>query len=143
MRILETAEEAGLVHLTPNTADKMGFICNCCSCCCKMLGAVTMLKATASHPVSNFHASVNYDDCTACGLCEDRCPTKAIAMDDVAIVDRRLCIGCGLCASECPTEAINLVRKIDSIEPPAGAKDLALKIAQEKDRVDAFLANLT
>jgi len=143
LKILEETEEVGLVHLTSNTSDRIGFICSCCSCCCVALGVATRIKDAASHPVSNFYASVNVDDCNACGVCEDRCPAKAITVADVAVIDVPLCIGCGLCASACPTKAIDLIRKADSIEPPAGAKELALKAADERGRADAFLANLT
>jgi electron transport complex protein RnfB len=143
LKILEETEEVGLVHLTSNTSERIGFICSCCSCCCVALGVATRVKDAASHPVSNFYASVNVDDCNACGVCEDRCPAKAVTVGDVAVIDVPLCIGCGLCASACPTEAIDLIRKSDSIQPPAGTKELALKVAEERGRVDAFLANLT
>jgi len=143
LKILEAVEEAGLVHLTSNTADRIGFICNCCPCCCVALAVTTRLKNAASHPISNFYASVNAEHCNACGVCEDKCPAKAINMGDVAIVDVSLCIGCGLCASACPAEAIDLIRRVDSTEPPAGVKELALKAAQERGRLGNFLANLT
>ena len=143
LRILEECEEAGLVHTTSNTSDRIGLICNCCPCCCVTLGAATRLRDAASHPVSSFYSSVSADDCSGCGVCEDRCPAEAITVGDVAIVDVVLCIGCGLCASACPTEAIALVRRADGTEPPAAARDLALKVAQEKGRTEAFLANLT
>ena len=143
LKILEEAEEAGLVHTTSNTSDRIGLICSCCPCCCVTLGAVTRLKGAASHPVSNFYACVEATDCNACGVCEDRCPAKAIMVGDVAVIDVGLCIGCGLCASGCPTEAIELKRRTDSAEPPAQAKDLALRVAEEKGRLETFLANVT
>ena len=143
LKTLEECEDIGLVHITSNTSDRILLICNCCPCCCNALGAATRLKNTVSHPISNFYASVNPDDCNACRACEDRCPVKAITVDDVAALDVSLCIGCGLCASACPTDAITLNRRADSIEPPAGMKELYLKMAEEKGRVEAFLGNLT
>jgi ferredoxin len=142
LNILEETEKAGLVHLTVNATDKIGLICSCCPCCCVALGAITRLKDTTSHPMSNFYASVNVEDCNACGICEDRCPVKAINLDNVAIVDVHLCIGCGLCGSACPTGAISLNRRADSAEPPLQGKELALRVAQEKGRLDVFWANL-
>jgi len=142
LKILEKCEDVGLVHITTNTSNRIVLICNCCPCCCHALGAVTRIKDTVSYPVSNFYASVNPDDCNACGVCEDRCPAKAITVDDAAAIDVSLCIGCGLCASACPTEAIALNRRADSIEPPADIKKLYVKIAQEKGRLEAFLGNL-
>lgn len=143
LKILDEAEEAGLVHVASNTSDRIMFICNCCPCCCLSLGAVTRLKDTVSHPVSNFYTCVNAEDCNACGICEDRCPAKAITLGDVAVVNARLCIGCGLCASACATGAIELSRRAESTEPPAAGKELTLKVAQEKGRLEAFLASLT
>ena len=142
MKVLEECEDAGLVHVTMNSIDRNTLICNCCPCCCNMIGAITRLKGTVSYPVSNFYSFIAVDDCTACGLCEDRCPSKAITIDDVAVVDLSRCIGCGLCASACPTDAIALQRRDDSTEPPADVKELYLKIAEEKGRLEAFLGNL-
>ena len=142
LKILEECEDAGLVHCTSNTSDNLMLLCNCCPCCCHAIGAVTRIKDTVSHPVSNFYASVNVDDCNACGVCEDRCPTKAITVTDVAAINVPLCIGCGLCASACVTDAIALNRRDDSIEPPANLGELYLKMAEEKGRVAAFMDNL-
>ena len=143
LKVLEECEDAGLVHVTMNSIGRNTLICNCCPCCCNMIGAITRLKGTVSYPVSNFYSFIAVGDCTACGLCEDRCPSKAITIDDVAVVDLSRCIGCGLCASACPTDAIALNRRDDSTEPPADVKELYLKIAEEKGRLEAFLGNLT
>ncbi|MBL7209090.1 MAG: 4Fe-4S binding protein [Dehalococcoidia bacterium] len=142
LKILQECEDIGLVHCTSNTSDRLMLLCNCCPCCCHALGAITRIKDTVSHPVSNFYASVNVDDCNACGVCEDRCPAEAIAVDDVAAINVSLCIGCGLCASACPTDAIALNRRDESIEPPANIRELYLKMAEEKGRVEAFMGNL-
>ncbi len=142
LKVLEECEDAGLVHITMNSVDRNTLICNCCPCCCNMIGALTRIKDAVSYPVSNFYSSINTDDCTACGLCEDRCPAKAISIDDVAVVDLSLCIGCGLCASACPTDAITLIRRDDSVDPPADIKELYLTIAEEKGRLEDFLGNL-
>ncbi len=141
-KILEQAEEAGLVHCTSNTLDRIEYICNCCRCCCGLLGAATRLKNTVSYPVSNFYSSIYTPSCTGCRICEEKCPVKAITVNEVAAVNTTLCLGCGLCASACPTEAITLRRKINSIEPPKSARDLYLRVAQEKGRLDTFIANI-
>ncbi len=142
-KILKQAEEAGLVHCTSNTLDRLEYICNCCPCCCGILGAATRLKGTASKPVSNFYSTIYAESCNGCRICEDRCPVEAITVNDTAIVDTNLCLGCGLCASACPTEAITLRRKADSTEPPKKFRDLYLQVAKEKGRLNAFLANAT
>ena len=49
-----------------------------------------------------------YTDHTACGACEEYCPTKAVHMvpyqDGLTIPEVRetLCVGCGACENACP-----------------------------------------
>ena len=141
-RILEITEKAGLVHMTSNTANKLAFICNCCTCCCVTLGYLTRLKNPGSHPSSNFVAQADVELCNSCGACVERCPAKAVRIAGSIHIDTKLCIGCGLCASACQVEAVKLIRRPDSADPPADARALALRVAEEKGRLDAFLANL-
>lgn len=141
-KILEDAEVAGLVHVTSNTANRIGFICNCCSCCCVSLGSVTRLQGTKSHPASNFFASVDSGICNMCGICLERCPVKAIHSKDIVTINEENCIGCGLCAYACPMNAMKLSRRLSSIVPPIDSRELAIKVAGEKGRLEKFLANL-
>ncbi len=142
MQVLRRAEDAGLVHCASNTRDKIDYICNCCPCCCGILGSITRLKGAVSRPESNFYSVIQAENCTGCGVCVDRCPVKAISLDDVAVVDQALCIGCGLCVSGCDFEAAVLVRKANSVEPPADVREMMMRMAQEKGRAEGFMANL-
>lgn len=143
LKVLQRAEDAGLVHCASNTRDKIDYICNCCPCCCGILGVVTRLKGAVSRPESNFYSVIQVENCTGCGVCVERCPMKAIRLDDVASVDQALCIGCGLCVSGCDFEAAVLVRKAHSVEPPADIRQMLSQMAAEKGRTEQFLANLT
>jgi len=52
--------------------------------------------------------------CIGCGDCRDICPEAALAVDNIAHIDRNRCTGCGLCALSCPTKALELAgRKYD------------------------------
>jgi NAD-dependent dihydropyrimidine dehydrogenase PreA subunit len=53
-------------------------------------------------------AQISNDDCVACGACQDVCPENAIAMNDVAVIDKSKCVDCGACVDECPNQAIKL-----------------------------------
>lgn len=53
-------------------------------------------------------ASVNVDNCVACGCCVKVCPKNAITIVSgvFAEVKRDLCIGCQKCKNECPASVI-------------------------------------
>lgn len=44
---------------------------------------------------------VNEKNCVACRMCERNCPTGAISVDKVAVIDYDVCIGCGQCIAMC------------------------------------------
>ncbi len=115
-RILELSRKAGLVHMTENTAGRSNVICNCCSCCCEMLRFATDEKTRGVLSPSRYQAHLDGETCTACGLCADICPVKALGSGDgdTVLLDADACIGCGLCASVCPVGAVALVE----VRPP-------------------------
>ena len=141
MKVLNQAEEAGLVHTSNNSADRANMICNCCPCCCTVLRGRTQLKHPHAFEPSRFEAHVESDECTGCAICADeRCPMKAIEIkDDVAVVNTLECIGCGLCVTGCPAEAIKLMERKQLPSVPASIKEMAAQVLQEKGRLDAFL----
>jgi Pyruvate/2-oxoacid:ferredoxin oxidoreductase delta subunit len=141
LAVLGRAEDAGLVHCATNTADRIDYICNCCPCCCDILGVMTRLEGATARVESSFRALVAVDECLACGDCLDRCPMEAIELGDVAVVDGERCIGCGLCATTCPAQAVALERVADAA-PPADYRELVTRIGAEKGRLEAFAQNL-
>src|SRR5450759_902454 len=141
LKVLDIAEKAGLVHTSNNSADKANLICNCCPCCCTVLRGKTQLKHPHAFETSRFAAFVQKNDCSGCGICADeRCPVKAITItDDVASVNEAECIGCGLCVTGCPVETIKLVERKQVPAIPASIQEMAVKILQEKGRLEAFM----
>ena len=104
MEILDQSEEAGLVHCT-NNRQEIDFLCNCCSCHCVILRNAMAQPKPGLAVNSGFQPLWNYENCTACATCIERCPIKAVCMgeDDEPKVDPEQCIGCGVCATGCPT----------------------------------------
>jgi NAD-dependent dihydropyrimidine dehydrogenase PreA subunit len=123
LAVLDEAEHVGLVHTVSNVASGIGYVCNCCGCCCGLLRGITEWGIEHSVAQANYFAEIDPLTCTACGACEERCQVDAIVVrDDGARVARReSCIGCGLCVTGCPTEAARLRRKPEDeiVAPPA------------------------
>jgi len=122
LALLDETEKIGLVHTASNVMEGLGYVCNCCGCCCGILRGITDFGIEHSVAAANYYAVVDAEACSGCGICVERCQVKAISDDDgVAAVDRARCIGCGLCVTGCPERAVRLERKpADQIVlPPA------------------------
>ncbi len=141
IKVLDRAEESGLVHTSNNSGDRASVICNCCPCCCTILRGRTQLKHPHAFEPSRFEARINDAECTGCGICADeRCPMKAVEMrEGAAVVDTKECIGCGLCASGCPAGAIEMIDRNAVPGVPATTQEMAVKVLQEKGRLERFM----
>jgi H+/Na+-translocating ferredoxin:NAD+ oxidoreductase subunit B len=117
LRILDQAEEAGLVLQSSNARDIVN-ICCCCSCCCAVLHMLKMEKRPADHARSPFYARIDPDLCSTCGTCLERCQMDALMENKEANeIDLARCIGCGLCVATCPESAIEMVQKQGAPKP--------------------------
>lgn len=121
LAILDQTEEVGLVHTVNNVVKGVGYICNCCGCCCGILRGITDYGIENSVAAANYYAVIDPEECVGCGICIERCQVNAISDEGgVSVVDRERCIGCGLCVTGCPDGVPKLVRKPDAemIHPP-------------------------
>ncbi len=134
-KILDMSEEDGLVHLSDNNQKRINFICNCCGCCCGILGGITRLHKPHAVATSHFVVNVDTDTCVACEACAARCHFDAITINEVAEIDPEKCLGCGLCNMVCPTESLSMVRREEIIEPKRDLRDLMTTILQEKGKI--------
>lgn len=121
LQILQDAEEFGLVHETDNT-DNPTIICNCCSCCCVFLRAITFYKQENVIARSRYFAKVDKDKCVLCFTCIERCMFKVISFEEGEIhIDPSMCYGCGLCSTTCKGNAISMIlRENDQSIPHNG-----------------------
>jgi ferredoxin/DNA-binding MarR family transcriptional regulator len=134
--ILKRSAEAGLIHTSSNTQERIDFICNCCTCCCGILQGVSRFNAPVRSVSSNYQAAVQKEVCSACGECVERCQMEAIALDDDgAVVDLNRCIGCGVCVYHCPSGALVLEPRPDTVTPPRTFRELIAKQAAAKNGV--------
>jgi NAD-dependent dihydropyrimidine dehydrogenase PreA subunit len=122
LAFLDKAEEIGLVHTVSNVMKGLGYVCNCCGCCCGILRGITDWGIENSVAAANYYAVIDANDCLGCGICRKRCQVHAISEEGgVSIVDREMCIGCGLCVTGCPNGVARLEKKPESetVNPPA------------------------
>ena len=124
LKVLNQAEEVGLVHTVNNVAKGVFYVCNCCGCCCGILRGITQFGIEQSVAKANYYAVVDPELCLACGICEERCQVHACSVDEVSIIDLTKCIGCGICVTGCPNEAVKLNLRPDAeiIHPPDNYK---------------------
>jgi Pyruvate/2-oxoacid:ferredoxin oxidoreductase delta subunit len=132
--VLRRAEDAGLLHMSQNTAEDIGFICNCDRWHC------VVVKQALSQPKpglmfnSGFEPKIDPELCTACGTCIERCPSEALCMgkENVPEINFDRCFGCASCATACPVGAIVMVSKPGFVQPPKDTEALkaAIKAAR-------------
>ncbi|MFX0204700.1 MAG: DUF362 domain-containing protein, partial [Candidatus Hodarchaeota archaeon] len=135
LAILKKNEEDGLIF-QPGNAQKPGFVCSCCTCCCLGLIHLKQHPAPADLTTSNYFAKIDPDSCTGCETCINICQMDAISLeDDYSTINRKRCIGCGNCLLVCPSEAITLHKKSKQHVPPVTEEDLYEKMAQMREKV--------
>ena len=135
LKLLDEAEEAGLVPQPTNSQDPDG-MCNCCGDCCAGLRALRRLQKPAQAVVSNYFAEVDPDLFSGCETCLERCQMEAISMNDDALaeVNQDRCIGCGLCVTTCPEEALKLeTKQKDQYQVPyESAREMMMSITKKR-----------
>ena len=120
LEFLDQIERIGLVHTVSNVMEGVGYVCNCCGCCCGLLRGINEWGIDHSVAQANYVAEIDPESCTNCAVCLERCQVDAISeCDGVYLVDRGRCIGCGLCVTGCPSDAAELHPKPpDQVVPP-------------------------
>jgi NAD-dependent dihydropyrimidine dehydrogenase PreA subunit len=142
LRILDTAEEKGMV-LQPGNSKKPNCICICCGCCCGVLTTAKKQPRPARFFATNYYAQIDKAPCTGCGICVKRCQMDAlIAEDKIFRVDADRCIGCGLCVTGCKAKAVTLIKKDKMTVPPMNTEILYLSILMERAGRKKMIANM-
>lgn len=132
LEVLDRSEEAGMV-LQPNNAQDVEYVCSCCSCCCGVLKRIKLFPNPAALVESHYQVRRDADECTACGICVERCPMDAMEeAGDVIEINLERCIGCGVCVPTCPQEALSMHHKPGVRVPEADEAATRRKILEER-----------
>ena len=75
-----------------------------------LLSAASRTRARTAAREDMGDKSVDAELCTECGLCEQRCPYRAITLSPKPVFDMGACYGCWRCYNQCPQHAIYTAR---------------------------------
>ena len=81
LKILAECQAAGLAQTADNVQKGVGYICNCCGCCCGMMRASKTFGLAHAIVSSNWIAAVHAEKCSGCGICVKACPPGALALE--------------------------------------------------------------
>jgi len=137
LRVLDRAEELGLVHIADNFRENVIFMCHCCGCCCELLRILTEKRIPRGIAPTRFVPVVDERICAGCGTCQGRCQIGAVRVGPggTARVDEDWCIGCSVCVAGCPHQALRLRPRQTPLLPPLNLKAMALRILKEKRKL--------
>ena len=140
-----------LVLSADNVKNDVGFICQCCGCCCNVLLGISQHGFPNTVITSSFIAQVDEISCTGCEKCANNCPVQAIDMIDHEDpssgkmkrpkIDEKICLGCGVCALSCQKGAIKLVEREKRVLCPESTFERVILASLERGTLQYQLFN--
>ncbi|MEK6756189.1 MAG: 4Fe-4S dicluster domain-containing protein, partial [Bacteroidota bacterium] len=128
--LLQQAYESNLVQFGENVREHVGFICNCCGCCCEAMLAAKRFGLMKPIHTTNFLPEIDERTCNGCGKCLDTCPVEAMSLVSAndprhekrkkARLNEEICLGCGLCVRNCPKDSVRLMSRPERVITPFG-----------------------
>ncbi len=152
MGILEEAKAAGLAQTGDNVRESVGYICNCCGCCCGMMRSIKKYDIYDGIVPSNYLATIDESICRGCTKCAKACPAGAIDIEPTngkgmrknwAVIDAERCLGCGVCHDVCRWEAHGMEQRDEPVYIPASTMERVALMAIERGKLgDLLLDNV-
>ena len=145
--LLHKAYEQNLVQFGENVQSRVGFICNCCPCCCEAMIAARRFGFSQAVHTSNFIVEVA-DNCTGCGNCLPVCPVEALTLETEgahghgrkqAVVEEQNCLGCGVCVRNCPRQAMTMQARPKRVITPVNSVHKSVLMAIERGKLQNLL----
>jgi ferredoxin len=149
--ILQEARDRDLVQFGENVRERVGFICNCCGCCCEAMLAAKRFALLMPVHTTNFLPVIDAERCTGCGKCVDVCAVEAMELVSAshpvkkrrrkARVDDARCLGCGVCVRRCPEDGIRLEQRSERVVTPLNSAHKAVSMAIERGMLQNLIVD--
>ncbi len=149
LQILTAAKAAGLAQTADNVKERVGYLCNCCGCCCGMMQAIREAGLHDAIVPSSWVARIDADRCRGCrDGCLTACPAEVIERRDrtdggrwpyEAVLDADRCLGCGVCVESCRFDALEMVPRERRPFTPDTTLDRMIAMAVERGKLGDLL----
>jgi Pyruvate/2-oxoacid:ferredoxin oxidoreductase delta subunit len=144
LRIIEDCKRMGLMQIADNVQRDVGFICNCCGCCCEFIQAIKRFDLRNAVITSNWLAAANTATCKKCGACITACPVGALqpnlrASEKEILCDETLCLGCGVCQTVCKFNSLTMIPRQQRALVPETTYDKIISMAIERGKLSNLM----
>lgn len=147
--LLQQAYDNNLVQFGENVQEGVGFICNCCGCCCEALIAARKFGFMNPVETTNFIPEIIDAECTGCAKCVKLCPIEAMTLVSAsdphnpkkmkAKLDADQCIGCGVCLRGCKENALLLKQREKKVITPVNSVHRVVLMAIERGKLQNLI----
>jgi len=147
--LLNKAQNYNLVQFGENVQERVGFICNCCGCCCEALVAARKFGFLNPVHTTNFIPEIIEEKCNGCGKCVSLCPVEAMTLVTAsdpqkpgrkkAKLNADQCLGCGVCLKGCTVSALQLKSRSERVITPVNSVHRVVLMAIERGKFHNLL----